>query len=127
MAERRAYSESQLDPESEDIHHNCAIIGVRSDDENLSLKLLGGLVALNHRGQEGAGIVIANQEEFVLEKDNGLAEVVFSTKRSLPQLKRAQVGVAQDRYTTSGTDSDTQPFLEDGIALAHNGNLTNIT
>jgi len=126
MAERLTKSEPFDSPESEEIHHNCAIVGVYTTGENPSLTLLNGLVALNHRGQEGAGIAIADHDEFDIKKDSGLAEIVFTTKQPLPELKNARVGIAQDRYTTSGTDSDTQPFLENGIALAHNGNLTNI-
>jgi len=132
MAERYIYQEEPHDSESEEIHHNCAIVGAysngsSSNGETLSRSVLNGLVALNHRGQEGAGILLANEDAFAIEKDNGLAEIVFTAKRSLPKLLNASVCLGQDRYSTSGTDFDTQPFVDQGIACAHNGNLTNIS
>lgn len=131
MSERWNYHENLPDPEAE-IHHNCAIVGVyknysSQDGFDISSRVLDGLVALNHRGQEGSGIALGGKDGFCIEKDSGLAEVVFSAKRTLPKISGARVGIGQNRYTTSGTDQDTQPFIEDGIALAHNGNLTNIS
>ncbi|MCL4418628.1 amidophosphoribosyltransferase [Patescibacteria group bacterium] len=104
----------------------CAVIGVYSPHaDNVSETAFQGLVELNHRGQEGAGIAVANGERIEVVKDSGLVQVVFN-KRGLPNLPGAFVAIGQDRYSTSGSLSEMQPFKDDGIAIAHNGNLTNV-
>lgn len=105
---------------------NCAIIGVYSTTTDIPQILLNGLVELNHRGQEGSGIILANGKEFTMIKDSGLAGIVFTIKHQLPKLDNAKVGIGHNRYSTSGSLSEMQPFLENGIGIAHNGNLTNV-
>src|SRR3989344_394086 len=90
------------------IRDNCAIAGVYSKTADIPQILLNGLVELNHRGQEGSGMILANGKEFKMLKDSGLA------------------GIGHNRYSTSGSLSEVQPFLENGIGIAHNGNLTNV-
>ena len=108
------------------IRDNCAIAGVYSKTADIPQILLNGLVELNHRGQEGSGMILANGKEFKMLKDSGLAGIVFSIKHSLPDLDNAFVGIGHNRYSTSGSLSEVQPFLENGIGIAHNGNLTNV-
>lgn len=111
---------------SEKPQDGCAVVGVYSRKNNVAEIAFNGLVELNHRGQEGAGITVHDGSNFITVKDSGLAGIVFGVKNSLPELQDARVAVGQDRYSTSGSLSEMQPFLENGIAIAHNGNLTNI-
>lgn len=105
---------------------NCAIVGVFSRKNNVAEIAFNGLVELNHRGQEGSGITVHDGKIFKTVKDFGLVGVVFGVKNSLPELDNAHVAVGNDRYSTSGSIFETQPFEEDGISIAHNGNITNI-
>ncbi len=111
--------------ESDKPRDKCTVVGVYSKSADVPKTIFDGLVALNHRGQESSGIVISNGAEFKYEKDSGLAAIVFGLKHPLPTLTGSFVGAGHDRYSTSGSLTEMQPFLEDGIAIAHNGNLTN--
>lgn len=114
--------------ESEVIQTECAIVGVYSRKTKVARIALEGLIELNHRGQESAGIGVSNGDRFQVVKDNGLASVVFGFTHSLPSLPNAFIAVGQDRYSTSGTLSDAQPFDDDeNFLFVHNGNLTNIS
>lgn len=112
--------------ESEKPRENCAVVGVYSRSLDVANVAFNGLIELNHRGQEGSGITVANGCEFQTVKDAGLAGIVFTVKNSLPYLAGAFVAIGHNRYSTSGSLAETQPFLENGIAIAHNGNLTNV-
>ena len=106
----------------------CGILGVvaRSPVNQL---LYDGLLLLQHRGQDAAGIATAMGKAFHMQKGNGLVRDVFRTRnmRSLG----GQSGIAHVRYPTAGSASNSeeaQPFYVNapfGIMLAHNGNLTN--
>jgi len=106
----------------------CGILGVVSRAPVNQL-LYDGLLLLQHRGQDAAGIATAMGKKFNLHKGNGLVRDVFRTRnmRSLP----GQSGIAHVRYPTAGSAADSeeaQPFYVNapfGIMLAHNGNLTN--
>lgn len=113
-------------PEVDKPSHECAIVGVRSRKFPVAEIALEGLIELNHRGQEGAGVMVSNAVETAIEKGNGLATIVFNREKRLPHISNPVVALGQDRYTTSGNDNDTQPFQERSIGMAHNGNLTNI-
>lgn len=88
-----------------------------------------GLFALQHRGQESAGIAVSNGERIMVFKDMGLVSHVFdeNTLRSLP----GHLAIGHDRYSTTGASEwkNAQPTYRatahGGLALAHNGNLTN--
>jgi len=106
----------------------CGILGLvaRSPVNQL---LYEGLLLLQHRGQDAAGIVTSERKTFHMHKGGGMVRDVFRTRnmRSLP----GNVGIAHCRYPTAGSahnSAESQPFYVNspfGIVLAHNGNLTN--
>lgn len=105
----------------------CGIVGI-SATVNVNQLLFDALTVLQHRGQDAAGMVTLGEGHFFLRKDNGLVRDVFRT-RHMTKLS-GNVGIAHVRYPTAGTSSsaEAQPFYVNspyGIALAHNGNLTN--
>lgn len=106
----------------------CGIVGVyRKGGGKVSQDLYDSLIALQHRGQDACGIVTYNRH-FHLHKDLGLVRNVFN-EESLFHL-RGNIGIGHVRYSTvgSGTADDAQPFIVNipyGIAMAHNGNITN--
>jgi amidophosphoribosyltransferase len=90
--------------------------------------LFDGLTVLQHRGQDAAGIVTAEQRRLHLRKDNGLVRDVFQ-QHNMIEL-RGNIGLGHVRYPTAGTSScaEAQPLYTNyphGICVAHNGNLTN--
>ncbi len=105
----------------------CGVIGVIGPRDVLG-ELSGGLFHLQHRGQDAAGVATFDGESFHLHKDEGLVEEVIRAL-AVP-LFRGPYGIGHVRYPTVGCGGpeDAQPFRVDhphGIALAHNGNLTN--
>ncbi len=106
----------------------CGILGIvaRSPVNQL---LYDGLLLLQHRGQDAAGIVTSEHKSFHMQKGNGQVRDVFRTRnmRSLP----GNMGIAHCRYPTAGSatnSAEAQPFYVNspfGIVLGHNGNLTN--
>ena len=106
----------------------CGILGVVSR-QPVNQLLYDGLLLLQHRGQDAAGIATADRRSFYLHKANGMVRDVFRTRnmRSLP----GHFGVGHVRYPTAGSASNSeeaQPFYVNapfGIMLGHNGNLTN--
>jgi len=109
-----------------DIHEECGVCGVFGHPEAANLTYLG-LYALQHRGQEGAGICSSDGKTLHLEKSIGLVADIFSEKR----LKRlpGHIAVGHNRYSTAGGGGlkNVQPLLANyalgSIAVAHNGNL----
>ncbi len=109
----------------------CGIFGVlaREEDCNVANLTYLGLLALQHRGQESAGICVNNRGDFKLHKEMGLVNDVFSQQKlaSLP----GQLAIGHVRYSTTGSSMlvNAQPLLITSIkgelALAHNGNLLN--
>lgn len=105
----------------------CSIVGIvgRSSVNQL---IYDSLSLLQHRGQDAAGIVTCDGNKFFLRKNNGLVSDVFRTE-DMVQLS-GNMGIGHVRYPTAGCSSsaEAQPFYVNspyGIALAHNGNLTN--
>ena len=119
------------DPDA--LHEECGVFGVIGLADAASFIALG-LHALQHRGQEAAGIVTWHPESgFNWERRFGLVRDNF-TRKSLLDLLPGTIGIGHVRYSTSGrkehTDlRDVQPFFAEfsmgGCAIAHNGNLTN--
>jgi amidophosphoribosyltransferase len=106
----------------------CGIFGVFGT-ENAASEIYNGLFALQHRGQEGAGIVVSDGEKVRSHKDRGLVSEVFS---GYPMERLSgHLGIGHVRYSTTGVDriQNIQPLVaecSDGIwSVAHNGNLTN--
>jgi amidophosphoribosyltransferase len=111
-----------------DIHEECGIFGVYGHPEAANLTYLG-LYALQHRGQEGAGICSSDGKTLYLEKSMGLVADIFTEKR----IKRlpGNIAIGHNRYSTAGSSTlkNVQPLVANyalgSIAIAHNGNLVN--
>lgn len=105
----------------------CGIVGVVASG-HVNQVLFDSLTVLQHRGQDAAGIMTCQQGRFFLRKSNGLVRDVFRTRHMKRLL--GNMGIGHVRYPTAGSSSEaeSQPFYVNspyGIALAHNGNLTN--
>lgn len=105
----------------------CGVIGIAAF-ESVNQMLYDGLTILQHRGQDAAGIVTLDKGRFYLRKDNGMVRDVFLNEHMLRLV--GNMGIGHVRYPTAGTSStaEAQPLYVNspyGIALAHNGNLTN--
>ncbi len=113
---------------SDKFHEECGVFGVFNHPEAANLTYLG-LHALQHRGQEGAGICSYDGKQMNIEKSMGLVTDIFSEKR----LKRlpGNIAIGHNRYSTAGTSSlkNVQPIMVNYslgfLAIAHNGNLVN--
>ena len=105
----------------------CGLVGVVTSVD-VGVCLYDTLTVLQHRGQDAAGIMTSDNGKLNLRKDNGLIKDVFRT-RHMRRLT-GQIGIGHVRYPTAGSTSPAlaQPFYVNspyGLALAHNGNLTN--
>jgi amidophosphoribosyltransferase len=107
----------------------CGIFGVWAPGEEVAKLTFYGLYALQHRGQESAGIATSDGERILVYKDMGLVSQVF-TESDLVSLK-GDLAIGHCRYSTTGSSTwiNAQPTLRPTkygtLALAHNGNLTN--
>ncbi len=107
----------------------CGIIGlVGHPDSQVGKTLYDGLLVLQHRGQDAAGIVTSDCDNISHRRANGLVRDVFRL-RHIKNLE-GSMGIAHVRYPTAGSSSaaEAQPFYTNspfGVSLAHNGNLTN--
>lgn len=108
----------------------CGVFGVWAPGEEVSKLTYFGLFALQHRGQEAAGIAVGDGDQVVVFKDLGLVSQIFD-EQILESLK-GDVAVGHTRYSTAGgvTWENSQPMFRvaaDGtdVALCHNGNLVN--
>ncbi|MEK7666218.1 MAG: amidophosphoribosyltransferase, partial [Pseudomonadota bacterium] len=105
----------------------CGILGILAKGP-VNQHLYDGLLVLQHRGQDAAGILTSDASRIYLRKDNGLVRDVFQQHHM--QALKGNMGIGHVRYPTAGCDSpaEAQPFYVNspfGLALAHNGNLTN--
>jgi amidophosphoribosyltransferase len=111
------------------LREECGVFGISDYDDASALVALG-LHALQHRGQEGCGIVSFDGKTFHSEKRQGLIGDHFTDPATIKKLPGRQA-IGHNRYSTTGEVSlrNIQPFFADlyggGISLAHNGNLTN--
>lgn len=106
----------------------CGIVGIYSHHP-VNQELYDALTMLQHRGQDAAGIITNEGDRLYLRKENGLVRDVFSKDEYMTRL-RGPLGIGHVRYPTAGctTSAEAQPFYTNmpyGIALSHNGNLTN--
>ena len=120
-----------MSAELEDIHEECGVFGVWGHSDAARLTYFG-LHALQHRGQEGAGIVSNDNGHLKGYRNLGLLTQVFANEDIMKKLT-GNSAIGHVRYATAGSGSveNIQPFLfcfHDGdVALGHNGNLTNCT
>jgi amidophosphoribosyltransferase len=118
-----------LDPNDRPPRDACGVFGVWSPGEDVAKLAYYGLYALQHRGQESAGIAVSDGRRIVVHKEMGLVAQVFD-EPSLTAL-RGDIAVAHCRYSTTGAPvwANAQPTFRStptvSIALGHNGNLTN--
>ena len=111
------------------IKEECAVFGISNNQDASALTALG-LHALQHRGQEGCGIVSFDGKKYHSEKRFGLVGDNFSKEKVIKTLP-GNYAIGHNRYSTTGgtTLRNIQPFFADtnagGIGVAHNGNLTN--
>ncbi|MDA9650862.1 amidophosphoribosyltransferase [Candidatus Pelagibacter sp.] len=111
------------------LKEECGVFGVSNAKDASALTALG-LHALQHRGQEGCGVVTFDGEKYYSEKRFGLVGDNFNKEKVLMKLK-GNYAIGHNRYSTTGENTlrNIQPFFADtnagGIGVAHNGNLTN--
>jgi len=111
------------------LKEECGVFGINNTSDASTLTALG-LHALQHRGQEGCGIVSFDGEKYHSEKRFGLVGDNFNKEKVLKKLP-GKYAIGHNRYSTSGGSAlrNVQPFFADtnagGIGVAHNGNLTN--
>src|SRR3954464_13612037 len=109
----------------------CGVFGVRAPGRDVARLSYFGLYALQHRGQESAGIAVNENGRLTALRDLGLVPQVFD-ERSLSGL-RGDIAIGHTRYSTTGGNAwaNAQPLLHHGrvrtVALGHNGNLVNAT
>ena len=120
----------KLTPNEDDkLHEECGVFGIYNHQDSAALTALG-LHALQHRGQEAAGIVTFDGTKFISERHPGLVSD-NCTKTSVINRLVGNSAVGHNRYSTTGAtiQRNIQPFFADlwggGFAIAHNGNITN--
>ncbi|MTI17625.1 amidophosphoribosyltransferase [Rhodobacteraceae bacterium RKSG542] len=118
-----------LDLDGDTLHEECGVFGILGHEDAAALTALG-LHALQHRGQEAAGIVTFDGQQFRSERHLGLVGDHFTKKETMQQLRGAYA-VGHVRYSTTGEPAlrNVQPLFAEldggGIAVCHNGNFTN--
>jgi amidophosphoribosyltransferase len=107
----------------------CGVFGIRAPDRDVARIAHFGLYALQHRGQESAGIAVSESGRLTVLRELGLVTQVF-TEQKLSAL-RGEMAIGHTRYSTTGSSAwaNAQPLVHHGlartIALGHNGNLVN--
>jgi amidophosphoribosyltransferase len=108
----------------------CGVFGIRSEERDVSRLAYFGLFALQHRGQESAGIAVSDGGRLTVVRDMGLVAQVFNEQQL--QALPGEVAIGHTRYSTTGANrwANAQPLVHHGrartIALGHNGNLVNV-
>jgi amidophosphoribosyltransferase len=128
MSVKRVLNSPYIPLFSDKFHDECGVFGVFGHLEAANLTYLG-LHALQHRGQEGAGICSSDGKQLFVEKSVGLVADIFSEKR----LKRlpGDIAIGHTRYSTAGASAlkNVQPIMVNfslgSLAIGHNGNLVN--
>jgi amidophosphoribosyltransferase len=107
----------------------CGVFGIRSEERDVARLSYFGLFALQHRGQESAGIAVSDRGRLTVLRDMGLVAQVFDEEQL--QALPGDVAIGHTRYSTTGSTlwANAQPLVQHGaartVALGHNGNLTN--
>ncbi|WP_283135303.1 amidophosphoribosyltransferase [Rhizohabitans arisaemae] len=118
-----------LDPRDQPPKDACGVFGVWAPGEDVSKLTYYALYALQHRGQESAGIAVSEGHRILIYKDMGLVAQVFD--ETILGTLRGHLAIGHNRYSTTGSSvwENAQPTLRStdvgGLALAHNGNLIN--
>jgi amidophosphoribosyltransferase len=122
----------RLKPWNDVMPEECGIVGIYDDGgATVGEAMYYGLYALQHRGQESAGMAISDGREVRHYKAMGLVNEVFGDEDAMNRLGRGHLGIGHVRYSTTGASElmNSQPLVvrysEGTIALAHNGNLVN--
>ena len=129
MPDVNGYIELDLDLDGDRLHEECGVFGVFGQRDAAALTALG-LHALQHRGQEAAGIVSFDGNQFFAERRIGLVGDHFTKPKTIDRLQGA-AAIGHVRYSTTGGSvlRNVQPLYADlasgGFAVCHNGNLTN--
>ncbi|MFH1448774.1 MAG: amidophosphoribosyltransferase [Candidatus Micrarchaeota archaeon] len=115
-----------------DLKDSCGVFAIYSFSKNpVSIRIYNGLTSIQHRGQDSAGMSVFSSDKILTKKSAGLVSDVFGEK-DINRLK-GHIGIGHVRYPTTGhsVEEDAQPFVINhpmkGIALAHNGNIANLT
>jgi len=118
------------DADADHLRDECGVFGISGHSEALQLTVLG-LHALQHRGQEAAGIVTFDGQQFHSHRDQGMVHDIFQASSAATARMTGHMGIGHVRYSTAGDTvlRNVQPLFADfafgGFALCHNGNLTN--
>jgi amidophosphoribosyltransferase len=121
--------DTDCDAEGDAFRDECGVFGIFGKQDAAAVVTLG-LHALQHRGQEAAGIVAYDGQQFFIERHVGLIGDTF-TKKSVMDRLSGDRAIGHTRYSTTGGEGlrNVQPFFAEfaggGFAVAHNGNLTN--
>ncbi|MBD5635144.1 MAG: amidophosphoribosyltransferase [Candidatus Eremiobacteraeota bacterium] len=116
-------------PAGDSLHEACGVVGIYAPGNEVARHAYFGLYALQHRGQESAGIAVSDGATIVCHREMGLISSIFD-EDVLGRLT-GYIAVGHTRYSTTGSSAvvNAQPLLEHAefgdVALAHNGNLTN--
>jgi amidophosphoribosyltransferase len=116
--------------DQDSLHEECGVFGIFDHADSGALSVLG-LHALQHRGQEAAGIVTYDNGHFIAERHPGLVGDAFGRNSPAARNLKGRFAIGHNRYSTAGGSraSNIQPIFADlaggGLAIAHNGNLTN--
>jgi amidophosphoribosyltransferase len=109
--------------------HECGVFGMVAPDADVARLTFFGLYALQHRGQESAGMAVANGRSIRSYKEMGLVSQVFNEEKLRPLVGHLSIG--HTRYSTTGSSKleNAQPFVVESalgpLAVGHNGNLSN--
>ncbi|MCC6792635.1 MAG: class II glutamine amidotransferase, partial [Thermomicrobiales bacterium] len=113
----------------DELHEECGVFGIYAPGEDVARLTFFGLYALQHRGQESAGIATSDGHDLRLRTRMGLVNTAFS-ESDLARLT-GHIAIGHTRYSTTGSsrDENAGPFMASSergpVAVAHNGNLVN--
>ncbi|MDQ2857457.1 MAG: amidophosphoribosyltransferase [Candidatus Eremiobacteraeota bacterium] len=125
----RAYDAEAPLPAGDSMHEACGVVGIYAPGTEVARHAYFGLYALQHRGQESAGIAVSDGATIVCHREMGLISSIFD-EEILSSLT-GYIAVGHTRYSTTGSSAvvNAQPLLERAafgeVTVAHNGNLTN--